>query len=951
MKQLLLPITVMFTSCAAVGQVAEEEKKPLDHDVFDEWQGISNHTLSREGDYVLYELNPQEGDGNLIVRDLNTDAEDSLARGENFELSYDSETLAFFIATPYEKEREAKIEGKNPSEEFEDTLGVYAMDTGELEKIPEVDSYKMPEKSGRWLAYHFDRSEEEDENGDEGEEDAASDDAQNADENDESKTALVLRNLETGEETVFEHVKEFHFSKHAERLVFRTGKEDSLEIGGVHVYDLDEGEQTTISSEKADYTSVVLDSTASQVAFLADPDPDTEEAEDEDNGNNNEPDYYTLYYWNDDLEEATAVADTSSAAMKDGWMVNEWANPSFSEDGSRLVFGTAPEPMQRDTTVEEIDMAEVDIWHWQDEQLQTRQLVRKDQELRRTYRAVYHIDRDEWIQLADKDLENVIIPDRNNGDYAYGYQNRHYLHLRQWKGSPVFQDVYVVNVETGEREQIMERMKISTTLSPDGNYLMWYDYREKDWFTYHFDSGEKVNVTEDIDVPFYDELNDRPQEPSPYGISGWIEGDENVIIDDRFDLWVVDPDGQTDARMLTGGDGRAHDRDFSLIRLDRSARYFPEDEVYLRAMDDADKSEAFFRTDISRSDAPDELWRGDYNTYHPNQADDADKIMFRLSTFHDYPNIYIADMDFSDIEKISEANPQQDNYLWGDVELFSFTSLDGKELDGLLYTPEDYDPDKEYPTIVYFYERVSDRLHRHRVPSPSASTITPAFYTSRGYVVAMPDIVYKEGYPGKSAENAVNAMTTHLIDEGVIDPDRVALQGQSWGGYQIAHIIAHSDMYTAAMAGAPVVNMTSAYGGIRWGSGLNRQFQYERTQSRIGKSLWERPMHYLENSPLFYADNVSTPLLMMHNDADGAVPWYQGIEFFTALRRLEQPVWMLNYNDEAHNLRERVNRKDLSRRMQQFFDHYLMDEPMPVWMKYGVPAVEKGKHQGFELVD
>jgi len=96
---------------------------------------------------------------------------------------------------------------------------------------------------------------------------------------------------------------------------------------------------------------------------------------------------------------------------------------------------------------------------------------------------------------------------------------------------------------------------------------------------------------------------------------------------------------------------------------------------------------------------------------------------------------------------------------------------------------------------------------------------------------------------------------------------------------------------------------------------------------------------------------VRTPLLMMHNDADGAVPWYQGIEFFVALKRLNQPVWMLNYNGEAHNLRERVNRKDLSRRMQQFFDHYLMDAPAPVWMQYGIPAVEKGVNQGFDLVE
>lgn len=333
------------------------------------------------------------------------------------------------------------------------------------------------------------------------------------------------------------------------------------------------------------------------------------------------------------------------------------------------------------------------------------------------------------------------------------------------------------------------------------------------------------------------------------------------------------------------------------------------------------------------------------------KAREADVWTIRKSTFQRFPDVYITDGRFSTFDRVTHANPQQDRYRWGDVELFTFNSLDGVELEGLLYTPENFDPSRTYPMIVYFYERTSDRLHSYRAPAPSASTITPAFYTSRGYIVAMPDIVYKEGNPGRSAEDAVIGMTLHLLDRGFVDRNRIGLQGQSWGGYQIAHIITRTDMFAAAMAGAPVSNMVSAYGGIRWATGLNRQFQYERTQSRIGGTLWERPLYYVENSPIFFADRVRTPLLMMHNDADGAVPWYQGIEFFVALKRLNQPVWMLNYNGEAHNLRDRVNRKDLSRRMQQFFDHYLMDAPAPVWMRYGIPAVEKGVNQGFDLVE
>jgi dipeptidyl aminopeptidase/acylaminoacyl peptidase len=109
-------------------------------------------------------------------------------------------------------------------------------------------------------------------------------------------------------------------------------------------------------------------------------------------------------------------------------------------------------------------------------------------------------------------------------------------------------------------------------------------------------------------------------------------------------------------------------------------------------------------------------------------------------------------------------------------------------------------------------------------------------------------------------------------------------------------------------------------------------------------------MQFIENSPLFFADRVQTPLLIMHNDNDGAVPWYQGIEYFMALRRLNKPVWMLVYNGEEHNLMERKNRKDLSVRLSQFFDHYLKGAPAPVWMEQGVPSVIKGKDYGLELV-
>ena len=309
-----------------------------------------------------------------------------------------------------------------------------------------------------------------------------------------------------------------------------------------------------------------------------------------------------------------------------------------------------------------------------------------------------------------------------------------------------------------------------------------------------------------------------------------------------------------------------------------------------------------------------------------------------------------SDEDFRNMEKISDANPQQAEYLWGSAEIVEWISNDRTPLQGILIKPEGFDPSKKYPMMVYFYERMSDGLHRYNTIRPGSSSVIPSFYVSRGYVFFIPDIPYEIGHPGESAIDAVVPGVLKILDEGYVDPDRIGVQGHSWGGYQIAYMVTRTNLFAAAEAGAPVSNMTSAYGGIRWQTGMSRQFQYERTQSRIGGSLWEETLRYINNSPLFEADKVQTPVLMLHNDEDGAVPWYQGIEYYMALRRLQKPVWTLNYNGEAHGLRRRANQKDWMIRMQQFFDHYLLDAPAPVWMEKGVPAVEKGKTLGLELV-
>ena len=362
------------------------------------------------------------------------------------------------------------------------------------------------------------------------------------------------------------------------------------------------------------------------------------------------------------------------------------------------------------------------------------------------------------------------------------------------------------------------------------------------------------------------------------------------------------------------------------------------------------KASGYFRDRYDTPHPPEKLILKDEAIRILSKARSSKDVLLVRSTFQKYPDLWQSTTDFQSLRRISDANPQQKEYSWGRAELVEWKGKDGTPLQGILIKPQGFSPKKKYPMLVYFYERRSDRLHTYYSPAPVRASINPSFYASRGYLVFIPDITYKVGAPGESAVNAVIPGVEHMIKTGFVNEKAIGVQGHSWGGYQVAYLVTRSNIFAAAESGAPVSNMTSAYGGIRWSSGMSRMFQYERTQSRIGDTLWKARQKYLANSPLFFVNRIQTPLLILHNDKDGAVPWYQGIELFVAMRRLSKPAWLLNYNGEQHGLTKMANRKDFTIRMQQFFDHYLKGAPAPIWLSKGVPAIEKGKTTGFELL-
>ena len=429
-------------------------------------------------------------------------------------------------------------------------------------------------------------------------------------------------------------------------------------------------------------------------------------------------------------------------------------------------------------------------------------------------------------------------------------------------------------------------------------------------------------------------------------MAGWTKDSEWVLIYDKFDVWQLATDGSV-ARMLTRGAGRANQIQFRyepLVRSRAAAALNPgidtDKPLLLRGESQTDYSSGFWSASFDFDVEPVKLLWGAKNYRTVLRAAESDAIVFTASSFREMPDLHVTDTKFIKVEKVTALTSQVDSFDWGSAELLTFRNLDGTPLKALLEKPANFDPTKKYPMIVYIYEKRSSELNNFATPRPTNS-INAAFYTNNGYVVLQPDIVYKTGAPGQSAMQCVLPAVDAAIRLGFIDEKNIGIQGHSWGGYQIAYMVTKTNRFKAASAGAPVANMTSAYDGIRYGSGMPRQFQYERTQSRIGGSLWEYPMRYLENSPVFAADHVETPLLMIHNDGDDAVPWTQGIEFFLALRRNGKEAYLYNYNGEPHNLRKRVNQKDYTIRLKQYFDFYLKGAPKPDWMERGIPYLER----------
>jgi dipeptidyl aminopeptidase/acylaminoacyl peptidase len=926
MKRIAL-LFLCFVSLGVFGQ--EPAKKILSINDFGSWNTLNNPIISNDGTRIAFEQNLQKGDGMLIVKSGKSDY-DTIPRGCKAAFGPENNFIVFSVKPPEDSIRKAKLDKVKKEDMPKDSLGIWVFERNEMRKFPKLKSFKIPKENARWIAFTVEP------------EPAPKDTTENNSKKKKEKQEgddLVLFEVETGDTLMFRNVSDWTYAQKGESIFFSHEMKDSTGIvSSLYVFKTSNGDVSEIFSDEGWMKKLTSDEPGNQIAFLFSQDTIKEKA-------------YSLFLGN--LNETPGkIVDGYTSGIPVGWTPSENGNIYFSEDETKLFFGTneTPEPAPKDTILDE-EKPKLDIWNWQDLKLQPQQKVEAEREKKRTYLAVYHINLNRFIQLADPQVRDISTLQKGNSDLALGYNELPYLRESSWTGTRN-RDYYIVDVKSGIKREIAD-CKTYVRISPQGKYVVWYEPADSSYYARSTDINqmEAVSLTKILPVNFYEERNDTPMDPRPYGVAGWSEDDRFIYIYDRYDIWKFDPAGERVPVNITKAFGRRNQTRLRYVKLDPELEYIPSDEsMLLSAFDERTMSGGFFRTRFGVVADP-ELQVMEKNYFAGvRKAKNAEKLIWTKESEREFPDLWCSDLNFMKRERISDANPQQENFIWPKVQMVEWTSFSGEKLKGLLYVPENLDPGKKYPMMVYFYERNAENIYRHQHPAPSRSTINKPLYTSNGYVVFVPDITYKEGYPGQSAYNAIVSGTQHVINTfPFIDEKRMALQGQSWGGYQIAYLITQTDLYAAAMAGAPVSNMTSAYGGIRWQTGLSRMFQYEQTQSRIGGTLWDKPLHYIENSPVFYAPKVNTPLLMMHNDNDGAVPWYQGIEYFVALRRLNKPVWMLSYNDEPHNLNASswANRVDLSKRMFQFFNHYLKGEAMPEWMEKGVPAIEKGENLGY----
>ncbi len=880
----LLSVPLLY---AEGGATVNNERRPLDEKAYGQWIYLQKEQISPDGKWVSYEQRNMDGVRRIVLCRQNI--KDTISNGKNLNINSTSKYVYYDVIKGDSVRKRYIMNMETGNSFLVDSFNAMSFLPDNhvllLKKPKDTLATKMTPKYGM--------------------------------------SDVFIINLDLKDTICFPNVVSHRFSSDYSRMLMCCREDSLLKFS---VYDMKSGERRYLRTGDSGFSFInadfsrEMDRFALLKRYLTDKDTTFRIA---------------IYDYAKMKEIASFGLD--SDFMPSGF--SELLSPlKFNYAGDALYFklGRKLHPVKDTSGVKGVN---VQIWKWNAPSIPVRQSPSPEVITKDVF-CLYDMKKKKVIELSDADMPYFQFSEGEYEDYTLGFNSHKYQKSEEYEAGPRY-DVYLVNLRDGSRKRFLEASYYIPSISYDKKYVSWFEPADSSWYVMNTATMEKRNITETVDDIFYNDELDMPMHAAPFGPLGWLDREDKFLVHSKHDVWMFDASGDEAPVCLTGGLGKETGISFRYIKPSKAQRYVSGKETaYFNAFQNSTKRSGYYafypdgnqKTGFSGEFR--ELVMGDCKYSSLAFSKDGNKCIWKKQTFTDYPEVYLSDEDFSDAVKLSESNPQQSEYIWGTSELVEWSTFNGRKLQGILCKPENFDPSRKYPMLVYFYEKRSDNLHRYNIPSPVSTVVNWSYCVSNGYIVFIPDVVFKDGDPGASSYDAVVSGVREMTDRyDFIDEERIGLSGHSWGGYQIAYLITKTDMFKAVVSGAPVSNMTSAYGGIRWETGKSRMFQYEHTQSRIGGTLWEKPMEYFRNSPIFYVPQINTPVLILHNDKDGSVPWEQGIEFFMALRRLDKPAWMLNYKGEGHKVQKWNNRMDYSRKVMGFYDYYLKGAEEPLWMK------------------
>ncbi len=900
-------LCLTFTLLLSAALIAGEEKKVLRLEDYTRWNHIISPLIASDGDWISYAFRPNGGDPVLFFKSLSSESSHEIQYGSGAKFSEDSQWAGCLIGISGKEAEKLKKE-KKPVPQKGMLLN---LSTGEQQTIEKISAFEFSRNSTCFAAKRSGQRGDSKHKG----------------------ADLVLINLENGLSRSIGNVGEYRFNKPGSFLAYTVDASDK-HGNGLYVLELDTGRLIPLDTGEAIYAQIAWDKEGGGLAVLKG--TQKEDCWERDNillaftdlGGKSPKRFEYDPSSDPGFPENRVISERVQPQRRRGVEDKENRALIWSENLSRIFCGLKPQAEKPKKSEE--PLPNVDVWHWKDEKIQSLQEKRLEYDLNFTYRTVIHLKEMKLVQLADEKMRTVALA--QNG--AWGVGRNDIVDLADVETMQA--DYYAVDTASGKRKPIAKGIRRQLGLSPDSRFFLYLEGKELK--VYGYKNDKVTNISAGAPVGFVNEEDDHPGEKPPWGLAGWTKDGEAVIVNHKYDLWLLPLNGRAPTN-ITRGWGDKEEIRFRIIKLDPEEKSIDTSKpLLLSAYGEWTKKSGFYSLKIGAE--PRKLVFADKHFGMPLKSKKADRLLYNMETFTGFPDYYVSGMDFVKPEKVTDANPQQNEYAWGRRILIDYTNSKGRKLQATLTLPADYVPGRKYPMVVYFYEKMSQRHHHYSMPTYDDRPHMSA-YASDGYLVLMPDIVFEIGKPGTSSLDCVGSAVKQVVDLGYADPKRIGLQGHSWGGFQAAFIVTQTDMFACVIAGAAPSCIEGEFNQVFKSSGNNNHSYYSRSQGRMGTDPWRDHALYRSQSAIQNADRITTPFLLLHGTEDGSVDWLQSLEYYNAARYLGKEVIFLSYPGEPHHLAKEENQKDFQIKMKQYFDHYLKGLPMPEWMREGVPYIKK----------